>query len=89
VPVWDRGFAGQPWLDAAFSPGARFVLRGPKRYGWQLTRGLRSGEHRWLWHARRRGYRKTGVLAGPVYDSNQHPNLWVVLARPGKGPEPC
>src|SRR5207253_1878354 len=72
VHIWDRGFAGQPWLDAVYAQGARFVLRWPKRYGllnlqgekhpaWQLTRGLRSWEHRLLWDARRRCQRRTGV----------------------------
>jgi hypothetical protein len=99
VHVWDRGFAGQPWLDAAFRQSARFVLRWPKRYtllnlhgekrpAWQLTRGLRSWEHRLLWDARRRCERKTGVLAVPVYDGERHPNLWLVVARSGKGREP-
>lgn len=99
VHIWDRGFAGQPWLDAACAHGARFVLRWPKRYhlltvqgqnlpAWHLTRGMRSWEHRLLWDARRRCQRKTGVVAVPVYDLQRHPNLWLVVARAGAGREP-
>ena len=32
VHVWDRGFAGNPWLTQAFVHGARFILRWPKNY---------------------------------------------------------
>jgi hypothetical protein len=30
--VWDRGFAGNPWLTMAFVHSVRFVLRWPKGY---------------------------------------------------------
>lgn len=30
--VWDRGFAGNPWLTQAFLHGACFVMRWPKNY---------------------------------------------------------
>jgi hypothetical protein len=81
--VWDRGFAGNPWLILAYVHAVRFVLRWPKQYrltdeqerqrkAWEVTRGKRSMDHRMIWDARRRCYRKTGL----------------VVARPGKGREP-
>ena len=77
----------------------RFVMRWPKHYelldelgqefpAWQMTRGKRSWEHRQLWDARRRCYRKTGVIAVPVMDKTYQQPLWLVVARPGSGREP-
>jgi hypothetical protein len=98
--IWDRGFAGSPWLGEAYLSHVRFVLRWPKRYhildaqghscpAWQVTRGKRSWNHQDLWDVRRRCWRKTGVLAAPVHhpDYPQLP-LWLVVARPGQGREP-
>lgn len=90
--IWDRGFAGSPWLSFAYVHAVRFVMRWPKRYNlvddlgqehpaWQFTRGQRSWEHRLLWDARRRCYRKTGILAVPVYDKTYLQPLWLVVAR--------
>lgn len=97
--IWDRGFAGSPWLSLAYVHAVRFVLRWPKRYGlldelgqerpaWQCTRGKRSWEHRLLWDARRRCYRKTGILAIPISDKTYLQPLWLVVARRGAGQEP-
>lgn len=97
--IWDRGFAGRPWLTAAFYCGVRFVLRWPKHYqlvdetgqrrpAWHLTRGKRSWEHRLVWDARRRCERKVGIIAVPVQDDEHGQDLWLVVARPGAGREP-
>lgn len=97
--IWDRGFAGAPWLCMSCVHAIRFVMRWPKHYhlldeleqeckAWQVTRGKRSWEHRMLWDARRRCYRKTGILAVPVFDKTYHQPLWLVVARPGQGREP-
>ena len=97
--IWDRGFAGSPWLSFAYVHAVRFVMRWPKRYhladdlgqerpAWQFTRGKRSWEQRLLWDARRRCYRKTGILAVPVYDKTYLQPLWLVVARRGAGQEP-
>lgn len=75
--IWDRGFAGTPWLTTAFRYAARFILRWPKNYKLldqhgrsrkpgELSKGKRSWEHRLLWDARRRCKRKVGVIAFPV-----------------------
>ena len=97
--VWDRGFAGAPWLRLAYIYAVRFVLRWPKHYhlldeqgrerkAWEITRGKRSIDHRLIWDARRRCYRKTGLVFVPVVDKTHHEPLTLVVARPGKGREP-
>ena len=84
--IWDRGFAGNPWLTQAFLHGACFVLRWPKNYNLvdenghlckpgELSKGKRSWEHRQLWDARRRCMRKTGVIAFQVADPTHHQRL--------------
>lgn len=99
VHVWDRGFAGSPWLSLAYVHAVRFIMRWPKHYNlcgengleqkaWQFTRGKRSWEHRLLWDARHRCYRKTGIIAVPLQDKTYHLPLWLVVARPGQGREP-
>jgi hypothetical protein len=96
--VWDRGFAGNPWLTQAFLHGARFVLRWPKNYylldeqeqlrkPGEISKGKRSWEHRLLWDARRRCQRQTGILAFPIADPTHHQPLWLVVAR-RKGQSP-
>lgn len=102
--VWDRGFAGAPWLDAVLAWHLRFVVRWPGRYkllgprtgwhpakAWELARGQRSWDHRLLWDARHHCARRTGVLALPVWrpDDRTHARpLWLVVARRGQGQEP-
>jgi hypothetical protein len=90
--IWDRGFAGNPWLTQAFLHGARFVLRWPKNYylldeqeqlrkPGEISKGKRSWEHRLLWDARRRCQRKTGIIAFSVFDPTHHQPLWLIVAR--------
>ena len=99
IHVWDRGFASRPWLLMASVHAVRFIMRWPKHYrlideqgrlrkAWQITRGKRSWSHRLLFDARRRCHRKTGVIAVPVVDPDHHQDLFLVVARPGKGREP-
>jgi len=96
--VWDRGFAGNPWLTQAFLHGARFVLRWPKNYylldeqeqlrkPGEISKGKRSWDHRLLWDARRRCQCKTGIIAFQVADPTHHQPLWLVVAR-RKGQSP-
>jgi len=96
--IWDRGFAGNPWLTQAFLQGARFVLRWPKNYyllddqgqlrkPGEISKGKRSWDHRLLWDARRRCQRDTGVIAFQVSDPTHHQPLWLVIAR-RKGQSP-
>lgn len=97
--IWDRGFAGMPWLARAVELKARFVVRWPKRYRvldpqgqlrkvWEVARGKRSWHHRLLYDARRRCQRKTGVVALRIADPLMAHPLWLVVARPGQGRPP-
>jgi len=90
--IWDRGFAGTPWLTIAFRYDSHFIMRWPKNYKLldqhgqsrkpgEISKGKRSWEYRLLWDARRRCKRKVGIIAFPVFDcEHQHP-LWLVVAR--------
>jgi hypothetical protein len=99
IHLWDRGFAGSPWITLALDHRLRFVLRwnktyhlvgpdGRKREGWKIARGKRSWDHRLVWDARRRCKRETGVIAFPVHlPDDEHP-LFLVVSRPGPGRKP-
>jgi hypothetical protein len=97
--IWDRGFSGGPWLAKASAHKVRFVLRwqkgyklvdagGERRKAWQITRGKRSWEHRYLWDCRRQCYRKTGIVAVSVSHPEYDGPLWLVVSRLGKGRSP-
>ncbi len=98
VHVFDRGFAGTPWIRELNSNQLRFILRWPTRYrlsdekgerpAWHITRGKRSQDHRQIWDMRRRQYRKTGLVAVPVRHPQIDIPLWLVVSRPGKGRPP-
>ncbi len=96
--VWDRGFAGTPWLTLAYVHAVRFVVRWPKNYRLvdeqervrkpgEIAKGKRSWEQRQLWDARRRCNRTVGVVAFPVQDPQLRQDLWLVVAR-RKGQSP-
>jgi hypothetical protein len=98
IHVWDRGFAGNPWLTQAFVRGARFILRWPMNYQLldeqeqlkkpgEISKAKRSWDQRLVWDARRRCERKTGIIAFPVFDRTHHQPLWLVVAR-RKGESP-
>jgi hypothetical protein len=98
--VWDRGFAGAPWLGIALAHNIRFVLRwqkgyklmdlqGRKRKAWEICRGKRSWTHLLIWDGRRKVQRKIGIYATQVF----HPDypdmpLWLVVSRQGQGRQP-
>ena len=99
VHVFDRGYAGTPWLQTLATQQARFVLRWPKRLhlrtasgdeqnAWKFTRGKRSWDHRRIWDARRGCYRNTGIIATQVFHPAWEGPLWLVVSRPGKGRPP-
>lgn len=99
IHVFDRGFAGSPWLTSLFVAGVRFVLRWPHTYrlidengiekkAWEIARGKRSWEQRLIWDARRQVHRKIGILAFPVFERTFHQPLWLVISRQGSGKKP-
>lgn len=96
VHVWDRGFAGEPWLSAALAQQVRFIVRwkkgnklinaqGELKKAWELSRGKRSVDHRLIYDYRRRCDRKTGVVFLPVQLPHTSTPLWLVVSRPGPG----
>jgi hypothetical protein len=97
--IWDRGFAGSPWITYVLKYPIRFLLRWKKDYkligpdgqekkAWQITRGKRSWDHRLVYDARRRCFRKTGIIAAPVRLPDHPARLWLVVSRPGHGQKP-
>lgn len=97
--VWDRGFAGGPWLAEVTRASVRFVLRwqkdyklvdaqGRERKAWQITRGQRSLDHRQIWDNRRRCHRRTAIYYCSVTHPNYPGTLWLVVSRPGMGRSP-
>jgi hypothetical protein len=99
IHIWDRGFASQAWLTTVLAEPVRFILRWPKRYklvdaqervvnAWKIARGRRSVDSRPIWDARHRCWRKTGMLFVPVKHPADQTDLWLVVARPGRGREP-
>ena len=98
IHVFDRGYAGIPWLRELSGHRLRFIIRWPTRYhltddkgerpAWQITRGKRSQDYRQIWDCNRRQYRKTGIVAVPVRHPQMDDDLWLVVSRPGKGRQP-
>ncbi len=96
VHVWDRGFAGEPWLSAALTHPVRFIVRWKKgnklvdvsgllKKAWEISRGKRSVDHRLIYDCRRRCDRKTGIVFLPVQLPHTPIPLWLVVSRPGQG----
>ena len=97
--VWDRGYAGSPWVQAAITANVRFVVRwkkgnklldnwGEARKAWEIARGKRSQDYRWLRDPRTKQLIKVGVVAVPVTLLDHPQPLWLVVARLGGGREP-
>ena len=98
--VFDRGFAGSPWLEALLEEKVRFVLRWPRRYclrvpqqpkatqTWKLARGKRSKDSRLLFDARKHQHHKIGLWWSEVRHPEFSQPLWLVVARQGEGRSP-
>jgi len=97
--VFDRGFAGAPWLQALATADVRFIMRWTKGYhlqtelgesapAWMFTRGKKSRNSRSIWDSRARQYSRRSVLAVPVRHPAYPGQLWLVVSRRGKGHEP-
>jgi hypothetical protein len=100
IHIWDRGFAGAPWLGLVLLYQVRFIVRWQKNYkliapdgrllkAWECSRGKRSIDHRLIYDARRRCERKTGIVFLPVRVPG-FPDFafTLVVSRPGKGRKP-
>jgi hypothetical protein len=97
--IWDREFASGPWLRLMLDSNIRFVLRwkkrqklldswGEARKAWEITRGKRSWDYRWLRDTHTGERHKVGVLAVCVTHPEHPQPLWLVVARPGRHYEP-
>jgi len=97
--IFDRGFAGSPWIGICLDRALRFHIRWPtdyklrdaqgnKRKAWQITRGKRSWAQRQVWDGRRKQWFQAGVVAAPVRHPAYEQDLWLVVSRPGKGQPP-
>ena len=98
--IFDRGYGHGPWLWHLGVNQVRFVVRwkkgnklwdatGQERKAWEIARGKRAwGEAKLLWDTHFRVYRSTRVLALPVRHPQYRGQLWLVVARQGKGREP-
>lgn len=98
IHVFDRGYAGAPWLAVLFAQGVRFVMRWPMRYkliaadgeirkASQIAHHKRCVDYRMLRDARRRQPIKVGVAFLNVRDQEQSHLLTLVIAR-SKGRQP-
>lgn len=99
IHVFDQGFSGSPWVTALLAAQVRFIIRWRKDYkligpggeakkAWQWFRGKRAQDHQQIWDARRRCWRKTGILFTPVCLPDHPRLLWLVTTRPGPGQKP-
>jgi hypothetical protein len=91
--VFDRGYAGAPWLGELLQRRCRFVVRWPKSWrlqtttgilqpAWHFTRGLRSWDEQYFQDRRRGEAFPVGIVAVCL----QHPHyartpLWLVVVR--------
>jgi hypothetical protein len=100
IHVWDRGFAGEPWLIQALEARVRFILRwkkgnylideqGERHKASEISRKKRSIDHRMIYDCKRRCQRKTGIVFFPVQlpDIPDH-TFGMVVSRPGAGRQP-
>lgn len=100
IHVWDRGFAGLPWLTQAFQAGVFFIVRwkkgnylidemGQRRKASDISRRRRSVDHRMIYDCKRRCERKTGIIFFPVHLPDAPSlHLWMVVSRPGPSRQP-
>lgn len=89
VHIFDRGFAGRPWLGALLEqpvPPVRFVVRWPARYhlfdaqgrkrpAWQSLLGKRTWAYRPLWDAHRQCQRRVPMGRSCVAVPVRHPDF--------------
>jgi hypothetical protein len=97
--IWDREFASGPHLCLMLEHNLRFVLRwkkrnklldswGETRKAWEITRGKRSWDYRYLRDSHTGEQHKVGVVASCVTHPSHPQPLWLVVARPGRHYEP-
>ena len=96
--IFDRGYAGAPWLAVLACTETRFVMRwkkgnhlqdllGDEAPAWMLVRGKKTRQSRMVSEGNGQQSRR-GVLAVPVRHPAYPGPLWLVVSRRGKGHEP-
>jgi hypothetical protein len=99
IHIFDRGFAGAPWLEALVQADVRFIMRWSKGYhlrtetgeeapAWMFTRGRRTRSYRDIRDSRTGQQSRRGVLSVPVRHPACPGPLWLVVSRRGRGHEP-
>ena len=99
IHVFDRGFAGRPFLEKLFTYQQDFILRWPKRFllldlkgesrnTWKFSTGRKPMDHTWIVDGQ--GNRRQ---IGMLYTQVAHPQwpdtpLYLVISRPGKQRNP-
>jgi Transposase DDE domain len=97
IHVFDRGYAGAPWLIILQRYGVNFVTRwkkglsfvdedGNERKLGDIVRYKRSWGYKMIWDAGKHCNRKTGVFAMRVKHAAYAGQLWVVVVRQGGEP---
>ena len=97
--IFDRGYAGEPWLIELRRTNARFVLRWPKTYkllntqgenkkAWEISRAKRSLDHRMIRDTKRNCKRKVGLYYTKVHHAAYPLGLSLIVSRQGKGRHP-
>jgi len=99
--VFDRGFAGKPWLGILLHGQDHFIMRWPARYvlngqqgeprkTYRFSVGRKSQSTRKLWDTHKQCWQKVGLVSMPVFHPDYPLNpLWLVISRPqGKNRKP-
>lgn len=95
--IFDRGYAGGPWLEVLWRYQLHFLIRWKKGHHFldehgqeqslgQIGKQKRSWGHRMIWDERKRQVCKTGIVAVQVRHPSYQGALWVVLVRRGGEP---
>jgi hypothetical protein len=97
VHIFDRGYAGGPWLERMWWYNVLFLIRWKKGHRFidengnenslgQIGKHKRSWGHRIIWDESAKKDRKTGIVAIPVRHASYQGKLWVVIVRRGGEP---
>jgi hypothetical protein len=95
--LFDRGYAGGPWLEVMWRYQVHFLIRWKKGHHFvdengeekslsQMGKRKRSWGHRMIWDERKKEKRKTGIVAVRVRHASYAGALWVVIVRRGGEP---
>ena len=90
--LFDRGYAGGPWLELMWRYQLHFLIRWKKGHHFldengqekslgQIGKQHRSWGHRMIWDERKKHVCKTGIVAVRVRHTSYQGALWVVINR--------